>query len=147
MPAPDHASKGSRTDTLEDAGHRPATLSRRQALAAGGGLAAALVATGSPAAAADAEPGDGHAAPQRLLSVSLPQARAVLSAAAAEARRLGVPSFIVVEDVCGDLEAASRQDGNSGASTTLAPLKAATALAFRTSTTALAERTTDPVRA
>ena len=39
------------------------------------------------------------------------------------------------------------QDGNSRASITLAPLKAATALAFRTSTTALAARTTDAVRA
>lgn len=58
-----------------------------------------------------------------------------------------MPSFIVVVDVCGDLKAASRQDGNSRASTTLAPLKAATALAFRASTAALAARTTDPVRA
>lgn len=133
---------------------RPPTLSRRQALAAGGGLAAGLtavaVATGSPAAATtdgNTPDADGSAAPQTLLSVSLPQAKAVLHAAEREARRLGVPSSIVVIDVCGDVKAASRQDGNSRASITLAPLKAATALAFRTSTTALAARTTDPVRA
>ena len=131
----------------------PATLSRRQALAAGGlaaTLAAGSVATANPAAAAgssDADLVDGRAAPQTLLSISLPQAKAVLRAAEREARRLRVPSFIVVVDVCGDLKAASRQDGNSRASITLAPLKAATALAFRASTAALAARTTDPIRA
>lgn len=132
----------------------PATLSRRQALVAGGGLAATLaagsLAAANPAAAADSSDADlvdGRAAPQTLLAISLPQAKAVLRAAEREARRLGVPSFIVVVDVCGDLKAASRQDGNSRASITLAPLKAATALAFRTSTAVLAARTTDPVRA
>lgn len=132
------------------------TLSRRQALAAGGGLVATLaagtVAAAGPAAATttdsqDAELGDASAAPQAQLSISLPQAKAVLRAAEREARRLQVPSFIVVVDVCGDLKAASRQDGNSRASITLAPLKAAPALAFQTSTSTLAARTTDPVRA
>lgn len=136
---------------------RPATLSRRQALVVGGGLAAGLaagsVATGAAAAAAPgdspdaAERGNGRAAPQTLLSVSTQQAKAVLHAAEREARRLGVSAFLVVVDVCGDLKAASRQDGNARASITLAPLKAATALAFRTSTASLAAGTTDPVRA
>ena len=123
-------------------------VTRRQALAVGGGLAAAaavgsIVGAGPAAAAAS----DGNARPQSLLSVSLAQAKAVLKAAEAEATRLQVPSFIVVVDHCGDVKASSRQDGNSRASLTLAPLKAQTALAFRTSTATLAQRTTDPVRA
>lgn len=152
---PDTDSTAQQSTSTPDS--QPATLSRRQALAASGGLAATLaagsVATGSPASAAagdspdDTDLGNGHAAPQTLLSVSLPQAKAVLRAAERKARRLEVPSFIVVVDVCGDLKVASRQGGNSWASITLAPLKAATALAFRTSTAVLAERTTDPVRA
>ena len=122
-------------------------VSRRQALAVGGGLAAAAavgsVASAGPAAAN----GNGDARPQTLLSVGLAQAKAVLKAAEREAARLRVPSFIVVVDVCGDVKASSRQDGNSRASLTLAPLKAQTALAFRTPTATLAQRTTDPVRA
>lgn len=121
-------------------------LSRRRALAVGGGLAAAAAA-GSLATAAPAVAGSGSARPQTLLSVSLEQAKAVLAAAEREAARLRVPSFIVVLDACGDVKASSRQDGSSPASLTLAPLKAQTSLAFRTSTTTLAERTTDPVRA
>lgn len=141
-------------DSADAPGSTTGTLSRRQALAAGGGLAASLAAssvvTSSPAAAAErdnADAGNGQAAPQTLLSVSLPQAKAVLRAAEREARRLGVASYIVVVDVCGDIKVATRQDGNSRASITLAPLKAATALAFRTSTATLAQRTTDPIRA
>jgi glc operon protein GlcG len=125
-----------------------APVSRRHALAVGGGLAAAVaagsVAAGAPAAAAATA---GTASPETLLSISLEQAKAVLRAAEREARRQRIPAYIVVVDVCGDVKAASRQDGNSPASLTLAPLKAQTALAFRTPTATLAERTTDPVRA
>lgn len=123
-------------------------VSRRQALAYGGGLAAAAaagsIATAGPAAADTAS---GDAEPQVLRSVSLEQAKAILKAAERAARRINVPSFIVVVDVCGDVKASSRQDGNSRASLTLAPLKAQTALAFRTPTATLAQRTTDAVRA
>ena len=124
-------------------------LSRRQALAVGGGLAATLaagtLAAAGPAGAAEStsEPGD----PQRVSSVSLSQAQAVLAAAEREAARIGVPMYIVVVDVCGDPKAEFRQDGNARAALALAPLKAATALAFRTPTTTLARNTTDPVRA
>jgi len=121
-------------------------LSRRQALAVGGGLAAAgAVLGGGTAAAAEAGAVGGRA--QVLHSVSLSQAKAILRAAEREAVRIGVLAFIYVIDVGGDLKAASRQDGNSGASPVLAPIKAKTALAFRTSTATLAERTTDPIRA
>ena len=121
-------------------------VSRRQALTVGGGLIAAA-AVGSVASAGPAAAAGSDARPQTLLSISLGQAQAVLKAAEQEAGRLRVPSFIVVVDVCGDVKASSRQDGNSRASLTLAPLKAQTALAFRTATATLAQRTTDPVRA
>ena len=120
-------------------------VSRRQALAVGGGLAAAVV--GSAVVADPAAAQTAAAGPQTVLSLSLEQAKAVLRAAEREAGRLRVPSFVVVVDVCGDVKASSRQDGNSRASLVLAPLKAQTALAFRTSTATLAQRTTDPVRA
>jgi glc operon protein GlcG len=127
----------------------PQAMSRRQALAVGGGLAAAAAADGiATAAPASAQAGNGAADPQTLLSISLGQAKAVLKAAEREARRISSPSFIVVVDVCGDLKAVSRQDRNSRASLTLAPLKAQTALAFGTSTATLAERVANnPVRA
>ena len=130
--------------------HAPGSqpVSRRQALAVGGGLAAAA-AVGSVAGAgpASAASSDAAAVPQALRSVSAAQAKAIVVAAEQEATRLGSPSFIVVVDVCGDVKGSLRQDGNSRASLTLAPLKAQTALAFRTATATLAERTTDPVRA
>ncbi len=134
------------TETRQSAATAPqSSVTRRQALAVGGGLAAAAV--GSVAAADPAAASTGAGGAQTLLSVSLDQAQAVLKAAEREARRLRVPSFIVVVDVCGDVKASSRQDGNSRASLALAPLKADTALSFRTATAALAARTTDPVRA
>lgn len=143
----DHETPNS--ETLEPpVGEAPASdphlVSRRWALAVGGGLAAAAsVATATPAFAEDGGAADSHT----LQSISLAQAKAVLRAAEREARRIKSPSFVVVVDVCGDLKAVSRQDGNSRASLTLAPLKAQTALAFRTPTATLAQRTTDPVRA
>jgi uncharacterized protein GlcG (DUF336 family) len=116
-----------------------------------GGLAAAAAAAGSvafaPAAAADQGPGGGTGEAETMLSVSLAQAEAVVAAAEGAAEGLGVRMNIVVIDVCGDVKAAARQDGNSRASLTLTPLKAQTALAFRTPTATLAQNTTDPVRA
>jgi glc operon protein GlcG len=128
------------------------TLSRRQALAVTGGLAAAAAAAGSVtfASAAAAEEGPGGGGPagaETMLSVSLAQAEAVVAAAEQEAQRIGVSMNIVVVDVCGDVKAAARQDGNARAALTLAPLKAQTALSFRTPTATLAQNTTDPVRA
>ncbi|HET7398338.1 MAG TPA: heme-binding protein [Intrasporangium sp.] len=124
-------------------------VSRRRALAVGGGLAAAAASAGAVATAAPAvaAPDGSGAHAETLLSVSLEQAKAIVRAAEREASRIHVPSFIVVVDVCGDVKASARQDGNSPASLTLAPLKAKTALAFRTPTATLAQRTTDPVRA
>ena len=96
--------------------------SRRAALAAAGLVAGAAtsVATASSARVAP--------------TPSSAQAQRALESAERAARSAGVAVFIVVVDDCGDLKAASRQDGNSRASLTLAPLKASTAVAFRTST-------------
>ncbi len=117
--------------------------SRRAALAAAGLVAGAAtsVATASSASASEG------ARPLVAPTLSSAQAQRVLESAERAARSAGVAVFIVVVDDCGDLKAASRQDGNSRASLTLAPLKASTAVAFRTSTATLASRTTDPVRA
>jgi glc operon protein GlcG len=129
----------------EAIGGVPATggASRRQALAAAGVAAGAAtsVATASTASASEG------ARPLTGPMLSSAQAHRVLEAAERAARRLGVAAFIVVVDDCGDLKAASRADGNSRASLTLAPLKAETAVAFGRSTAALASGTTDPVRA
>ena len=134
--------------------HDVRALSRRRALAVGGGIAAAAAAASvgaaAPVSAAEAEPQRealAHRQPVTIGTLSLAQAKAVLRAAEQAARAIGVPMFIQVVDVCGDVKASSRQDGNSRASLTLAPLKAQTALAFRTPTGVLAERVAaDPVR-
>ena len=99
--------------------------SRRAALAAAGLAAGAAtsVATSRSASAFEVAP-----------TPSSAQAQRALESAERAARSAGVAVFIVVVDDCGDLKAASRQDGNSRASLTLAPLKASTAVAFRTST-------------
>lgn len=119
------------------------STSRRAALAAAG------LAAGAATSVATAGSANASESPRPLTAPTLSsaQARRVLEAAERAARNAGVAVFIVVVDDCGDLKAASRADGNSRASLTLAPLKAETAVAFRTSTATLASRTTDPVRA
>jgi len=136
----------------------PPGISRRQALAMGGGLAAAAAVMGAgPASAQEASPTASPTAgpttpppatpagiagePQTLLSISLEQAQRVLAAAEAHAAEIGVAMNIVIIDVCGDVKASSRQDGNGRASLVLAPLKAQTALAFRTATAVLGANT------
>ncbi|MFL6151820.1 MAG: GlcG/HbpS family heme-binding protein [Ornithinibacter sp.] len=99
------------------------------------------MATATPASASEGT------RPPMAPTLGSAQAQRVLAAAERAARGLGVAAFIVVVDDCADLKAASRQDGNSRASLTLAPLKAETSVAFRISTATLASRTTDPVRA
>jgi glc operon protein GlcG len=118
------------------------STSRRAALAAAG-LAAGAATSVAAASSAGADSPRSLTAP----TLSSAQAQRVLNAAERAARSAGVAAFIVVVDDCGDLKAASRQDGNSRASLTLAPFKAETAVAFRISTATLASRTTDPVRA
>src|SRR4051794_20623579 len=73
-----------------------------------------------------------------LTTISLEQAQAVLEAARVHAEGLGVPSFIVVVDVYGTTKASIRMDGNGEASPRLAPLKARTAVSFKTPTHQLA---------
>ena len=70
----------------------------------------------------------------------------MLEAAEAEAVRIGMPMNILVLDVCGDVKASVRQDGNGPAALVLAPLKAQTALAFRSPSADLGGVGADPAR-
>ena len=54
--------------------------------------------------------------------------------------------FIVVVNDCGVIKMSSRMDGNSQASVTVVPPKAATATAFRDPTATLAHEAGDPTR-
>ena len=176
MPDADPTAQPDPTDLTDLDRPVPPGISRRQALAMGGGLAAAAAVMGAgPASAQTVDPSASPTAPptvdpsasptvdpsasptgtptgtpspaptgipgepQTVLSISLAQAQAVLEAAEAEATEIGVPMYIVIVDVCGDVKAASRQDRNGRASLTLAPLKAQTALAFRTPTAVLGQ--------
>jgi glc operon protein GlcG len=154
---------------LQDGQSTPG-ISRRQALAMGGGLAAAAAVIGAGPAAATTTPSAGPGdtpdpsappsvdpsatppaspdpgpstgviggTPQSIPSISLEQAQAVLAGALAAVTPDTPPMYVVVIDAGGDVKASARQDGNSPAALTLAPLKAQTALAFRQPTTGLA---------
>src|SRR4051812_20742620 len=122
-------------------------LSRRKAIGYGGAVAGGLVTAGllqtDPPAGDDSR--DKSIA---LRSVSLDQANRIIAAAVAYVRAHPKipPMYVLVVDVCGDEKASRRMDGNGPASVTLVPLKAKTAVAFRTATADLAARTTDPAR-
>ena len=125
-----------------NAGQRP--VSRRQALAYGSSLAAAL----PPHPPRPLRPRHRRRPPAQHLSVSLAQAKRIVAAAEWRARQIGVSMFIVVVDDCGVIKMSSRMDGNSQASVTVVPPKAVTANAFRTPTATLAQegRRSDPAR-
>lgn len=127
--------------SASNAGQRP--VSRRQALAYGSSLAAAL----PPHPPRPLRPRHRRRPPAQHLSVSLAQAKRI-GAAAEWRRQIGVSMFIVVVDDCGVIKMSSRMDGNSQASVTVVPPKAVTANAFRTPTATLAQggRRSDPAR-
>jgi hypothetical protein len=112
--------------SASNAGQRP--VSRRQALAYGSSLAAAL----PPHPPRPLRPRHRRRPPAQHLSVSLAQAKRIVAAAERRARQIGVSMFIVVVDDCGVIKMSSRMDGNSQASVTVVPPKAVTANAFRT---------------
>ncbi len=115
----------------------------RRALGAGalGVGTAAIVAGALPLAAGAAE------AALTRQSISLEEAKVLLQAAEKKASEIGVPMYVLVVDESGRERASWRMDGNGLASLTLVPLKAHTAVAFRTPTHVLAERVAaDPVR-
>ena len=125
-------------------------LSRRQALGYGGaavvgGVAASSLLSAGPAAASS---GHGSSGSLQKRSVSLDQANRIIAAAVRYVQtHPGIPPmFVLVVDDCADEKASKRMDGNGPASVTLVPIKARTAVAFRTATADLAARTTDPAR-
>jgi uncharacterized protein GlcG (DUF336 family) len=125
-------------------------VSRRRALGYGGAVvggvaASSLLGAGSAAAASGH---DGHSGSLPARSVSLDQANRIISAAIRYVQtHPGIPPmFVLVVDECGNEKASRRMDGNGPASVTLVPIKARTAVAFRTATADLGARTTDPAR-
>jgi hypothetical protein len=112
--------------SASNASQRP--VSRRQALAHGSRLAAAL----PPHPPRLPRPRHRRRPPAQHLSVSLAQAKRIVAAAEWRARQIGVSMFIVVVDDCGVIKMSSGMDGNSQASVTVVPPKAVTANAFRT---------------
>jgi glc operon protein GlcG len=125
-------------------------VSRRRALGYGGAVvggvaASSLLGAGPAAAAADTASHNGSV-PAR--SVSLAQANRILAAGVryVQSHPSIPPMFLLVVDECGDEKASRRMDRNSPASVTLVPIKARTAVSFRTATADLAARTTDPAR-
>jgi Haem-degrading len=93
--------------SASNAGQRP--VSRRQALAYGSSLAAAL----PPHPPRPLRPRHRRRPPAQHLSVSLAQAKRIVAAAEWRARQIGVSMFIVVVDDCGVIKMSSRMDGNS----------------------------------
>ena len=123
--------------SASNVGQRP--VSRRQALAYGSSLAAALPPR-------PLRPRHRRRPPAQHLSVSLAQAKRIVAAAEWRARQIGVSMFIVVVDDCGVIKMSSRMDGNSQASVTVVPPKAVTANAFRTPPPRWPRRAGDPTR-
>jgi glc operon protein GlcG len=126
------------------AGRTTGGVNRRQALGLAGVAAGAVGGTvlSAPAAAAAVQDGGGVL---RQDTVSLALAQEILDAAVAHVEANDLPAmFVVVVDAAGDVKASRRMDGNGPASTVLAPVKAHTALAFRTPTADLGSRVTDP---
>jgi uncharacterized protein GlcG (DUF336 family) len=122
-------------------------VSRRRALGYGsavvGGVAASSLLGAGPAAATN-----GHSGSLPSRSVSLNQANRIISTAIRYVQsHPGIPPmFVLVVDECGNEKASRRMDGNGPASVSLVPIKAHTAVSFRTATADLAARTTNPAR-
>jgi glc operon protein GlcG len=118
-------------------------VNRRQALGLAGVAAAGAVGStvlSTPAAAATPDGGV-----LRQGTVSLELTEEILDKAVEYVEDNGLPAmFVVVVDAAGDVKASRRMDGNGPASTVLAPVKAHTALSFRTPTADLASRVSDP---
>jgi uncharacterized protein GlcG (DUF336 family) len=122
-------------------------VSRRRALGYGGAVVGGVAAS-SLLGAGSADASSGHSGSLPARSVSLDQANRIISAAIryVQTHRGIPPMFVLVVDECGNEKASRRMDGNGPASVTLVPIKARTAVAFRTATADLAARTTDPAR-
>lgn len=114
------------------------------------GMGAAALAAGVATLAVTAD-GAGAttppAAPLTRGTISMDEAQRILAAAVARSREINVAMFIMIVDESNVEKAAIRMDGNGLASLTLVPLKAKTAVSFRTSTQQLAANVgADPIR-
>jgi hypothetical protein len=125
--------------SASNAGQRP--VSRRQALAYGSSLAAALPPR-------PLRPRHRRRPPAQHLSVSLAQAKRIVAAAERRARQIGVSMFMVVVDDCGEIKMSSRMDGNSQASVTVVPPRGCDRQRVPDPTATLAQegRRSDPAR-
>jgi glc operon protein GlcG len=119
------------TTTNEESGG----LNRRQALGLAGAVAAGVAGASvltAPAAAAAEAGGRGGVLPTATISLAL--AKKVVQAGLEYSKDNGFSMFVLVVDACGDEKASARMDGNGPASTVLVPIKAKTAIDFRTPT-------------
>lgn len=120
-------------------------LTRRQALRTGVGAGVAVAATMVTASATSAQtpagatPTAGQPTATKLV-LTESGAMAVLQAALAKAREIGVPEVAAVVDDSGSLKAFARMDGTSNANADLAVDKAYTAAAFKAPTDKLAKQ-------
>lgn len=113
-------------------------MTRRQALIAGVGAAAGAATLTSVSAAVQATPAAGGlTATAPVLTVE--GAMAVLQAALAKAKELGVPEVVAVVDAAGTLKAFIRMDGTPNTSVDLAMDKAFTAASFHAPTDQMAK--------
>lgn len=113
------------------------------------GLGAAAVAVGAASLAmgADAAGATNPAPPLTRGTISMEEAQRVLAAAVERAKAINVAMFIMIVDESNVEKASVRMDGNGLASLTLVPLKAKTAVSFRTSTLQLGTNVqNDPLR-
>jgi glc operon protein GlcG len=104
----------------------PTTAARRLALLGAGALLCATVAAQPTPVPATPPPVPSYGAP-----ATLEQARRILAAAEAEARKLGIPMAIAVVDTAGLLVAFVRQDNTQHGSIAVAQSKAVTATNFK----------------
>ena len=104
-------------------------FSRRATLGLGTGIAAAILARGSAAAAQVATPAPAGE-PLTTLDISLALAQAVVDAAVAKAAEIGTKMDIAVVDAGGNLKAFARMDGAWLGSIDIAIKKATTARFF-----------------
>jgi glc operon protein GlcG len=115
-------------------------LNRRQALGWAGAVAAGAVGASvltAPAAAAKESGGRNGVLPMATIGLEL--AKKVVQAGVKYSQDNGFKMFVLVVDACGDEKASARMDDAAPASTVLVPIKARTAIDFRSPTIDFAE--------
>lgn len=116
-------------------------LTRRTALRGATGVAlgvAGLAVAGAAASAQSATPSAGAQMTQ-MPALTVDGALAVMQAALAKAREIGVPEVVAVVDAAGNLKAFARMDGSPNSSIVIAQDKAFTSASFHAPTDQLAK--------